>query len=353
MARPLPQIGADKAAQLENAWQTHTEDWQRQRLLVIRLVAQHALSAEQIAQAVGISRMSVFRYLKLFQEEGAEALLVRKHGGGRKSALNEETKPAFLEALKAGEFRRAKEAQAWIAGRTGRKPILSGVYKLLGKVGGVLKVPRKLHAKKDAAKAEAFKASLADKLQAHGPNPEKVRVWVLDEHRYGLLPVIRRCWSLKGVRVHVPYATKYEWGYLHEAMEVDGENKIELLFTPGINQDWHLRFLEQISQLDSEATHVIIADQAGFHLKPGDERLPKNIRLEPLPPYSPELNPVEKLGDLVKDAICNRLYPTLEAIEQAVLKELEPMRTTPSRVAELIGEGWLSLQVNAGGGKPI
>jgi len=62
-----------------------------------------------------------------------------------------------------------------------------------------------------------------------------VRLWVLDEHRYGLLPVIRRCWGLKGVRVHVPYATRYKWGYLHEAMEVDGENRLELLFTPAID----------------------------------------------------------------------------------------------------------------------
>jgi len=42
----------------------------------------------------------------------------------------------------------------------------SSVYSLLGKVGGVLKVPRKTHAKKDAAAAESFKATLAEKLAA-------------------------------------------------------------------------------------------------------------------------------------------------------------------------------------------
>lgn len=52
---------------------------------------------------------------------------------------------------------------------------------------------------------------------------------MLDEHRYGLLPVIRRVWGRRGVRVHVPYATRYQWGYLHEAMEVNGANKLELL----------------------------------------------------------------------------------------------------------------------------
>ena len=92
-----------------------------------------------------------------------------------------------------------EDAQAWIEARTKRKLSLPGVYSLLGKAGGVLKVPRKAHAKKDAAKAEAFKASLAEKLAEASAGAEgPVRLWVLDEHRYGLLPVIRRCWGLRG-----------------------------------------------------------------------------------------------------------------------------------------------------------
>jgi hypothetical protein len=35
-----------------------------------------------------------------------------------------------------------------------------------------------------------------------------------------LLPVIRRVWGRRGVRVHAPYATRYQWGYLHEAIEL-------------------------------------------------------------------------------------------------------------------------------------
>jgi transposase len=41
----------------------------------------------------------------------------------------------------------------------------------------------------------------------------------------------------------------------------------------------------------------MIADQAGFHLQADDTRRPANIRRLPLPPYRPELNSVEKLGD--------------------------------------------------------
>jgi hypothetical protein len=84
-----------------------------------------------------------------------------------------------------------------------------------------LKVPRKSHVKKDAKAAEEFRATMSERIaEVVGENLEKpVRIWVLDEHRYGLLPVIRRVWASKGVRVHAPYKTTYQWGYLHEARE--------------------------------------------------------------------------------------------------------------------------------------
>lgn len=349
MARTLPKIGQERLNQLQEAWEQKQPEWARQRLLVIRLVAQHQLSAEQIAEVAGIGRTTVFRYLDTFLSKGIEGLLKRRYKG-KKPTLEGSQKRAFIRQLEKGAFRRAKEAQSWVKEHTGVSLALVSIYKLLGKLGGVLKVPRKTHIRKDTAKSEAFKKNLASKLAIHSQTHPgmKVRVWVLDEHRYGLLPVIRRCWGKRGVRVHAPYVTKYKWGYLHEAMEVDGENKLELLFTPVIDQATHLLFLKQIAESQPEALHIVIADQAGFHLKQNDSRLPANLRLEPLPPYSPELNPVEKLGDLVKDAICNQLYPNLRKLEDAIYGELKPLCENATLVAQLIGKGWLLDQVNSG-----
>lgn len=350
MARTLRKLGNERVAELEAAWARPQPAWARQRLQVVRLIAQHELSAAKIAAAVGVSRATVFNYLDQVEAGGVAELLQRGHSGGPAPTLSGADDAAFVEQLRQGKFRRAKEAQAWIRERTKRKLALSSVYTLLGKAGGVLKVPRKTHAKKDAAQAEAFKRELAERLAAVTTEAagRSVRLWVLDEHRYGLLPVIRRCWSVKGVRVHVPYATRYQWGYLHEALEVDGDHKMELLFTPAIDQDIHALFLTQIAQSDPAALHVIIQDRAGFHLRNDDPRLPGNLRVIPLPAYSPELNPVEKLGDLVKDAICNQLFTKLQTLETAILTELEPLRQSGARVAQLIGEGWLREQVNAG-----
>jgi hypothetical protein len=89
------------------------------------------------------------------------------------------------------------------------------------------------------------------------------------------------------VRVYAPYATRYKWGYLHEALEVDDAHASQLLFNPAIDRDIHALFLKQIADSDPAALHVVIEDQAGFHLPETDPRIPGNLRLLPLPPYCP------------------------------------------------------------------
>ena len=352
MARRLPELGEAVVAEIEQAWAQPQPDWARRRLLVVRLIAQHQLSVAEIMQVADVARQTVFTYRDKVVAGGVAELLRREHAGGKCPAVRGPVATEFLTQLAAGKFRRAKDAQAWIKKRTRRTLTESGVRKVLRRLGGKLKVPRKSNTKKDPAKAVAFKVELPAKLEAlAGPaarTGQPVRLWVLDEHRYGLLPVIRRVWGLRGVRVHAPYATRYQWGYLHEALEVDGANQVELFFTPCIDQDVHALFLRQIGATDPSALHVIIQDQAGFHLPATDPRLPANVRLLPLPPYSPELNPVEKLGDIVKDRICNRIYPSLRRLEDHLLATLRPWRTDATRVAELIGRGWLLDAVNAG-----
>jgi hypothetical protein len=65
-------------------------------------------------------------------------------------------------------------------------------------------------------------------------------------HRYGLLPVVRRCWGLRRVRAIAPYCTKYQWGYLYEALEIDVENKSEFGFMPCARKEVSTGFLRQL-----------------------------------------------------------------------------------------------------------
>lgn len=314
MARKLPAFGQELVAQIEEAWNQPQPDWARKRLLVVRLIAQHNHSVAQIMEISGVCRQTIFTYRDKVVTHGVGELLERQWAGARVPAVTGANAEEFNRKLEAGDFRQARDAQKWIARRTGKKLTESGVRKLMHRLGGKLKVPRKSHRKKDQGASDAFRAELPQRLtKVVGTDCGRpVRVWVLDEHRYGLLPVVRRVWSMRGVRVHAPYATTYKWGYLHEALEIDGANDAQLLFTPAINQDIHAIFLRQIAGSDPDAVHVIIMDQAGFHLRDGDARLPANVRLLPLPAYCPELNPVEGFGRQLKAPTVNRFYRTLK-----------------------------------------
>ena len=114
-----------------------------------------------------------------------------------------------------------------------------------------------------------------------------------------------------------------------------------------MNLECSALFLQQLAQSDPEAVHVVIWDGAGFHQKDRNPQLPANVRLVQLPAYSPELNPIEKLWDIVTDAICNRIFATLDQLEEALTSVLAQYWRETQRVYNLIGtNGWLLAQTN-------
>ena len=338
----------DRAKEVTEALARCKDVSDQQRLLAMRLACSGQLTAAQIAEQVGISRRQFFNWIGEFKAGGVSQLLAREHRGGPAPQVQGQALEEFQAGLKAGRWKRAKEIQHWLRSRHQVKLGLKGVYYWLGKLGGVLKVPRKTHAKKDAAKAAEFQQQLGNKLKnlnVAGGKP--VRIWVADEHRYGLIPVVRKCWTLRGERPTTPYQTKYEWGYLYSALEVDGENAAEFLCLPRVDLGMSRMFLEQLAARDPQAEHVVIQDQAGFHLNPELHEMPARVHVIPLPPYSPELNPVEALGDVIKDRIGNTLWTTLEALEESMAEELRPIYESAERVRSLVSHGWLIDQVNA------
>lgn len=338
----------DLAARVVIELRTCKDTKAQQRLLAARMAASGQFTAAQIAEQIGVSRRRFFDWMSALKAGGVEGLLQRQQGGGAVAQVHGAVFTELKAGLAAGRWKRAKEIQQWLRERHAVKFKLTGVYYWLGKLGGVLKVPRKTHARKDAAQSAAFVRTLGERLtNLNVAGGRRVRVWVADEHRYGLIPVVRRCWTLRGLRPTAPYQTKYEWGYLYSALEVDGDNAAEFACLPGVSLALSHLFLERLAARDPAAEHVVIWDQAGFHPQPGLHGLPEHIHVLPLPPYSPELNPVEVIGDVIKDRIANTLWQTLEAIEEALGEELRPIYESAERVRSLVSHPWLIEQVNA------
>ena len=76
---------------------------------------------------------------------------------------------------------------------------------------------------------------------------------------------------------------------------------------------------------------MAIWDQAGSHPRPALHPVPARIHLLPSPAYSPDLNPVEVIGDVIKDRIASTPWHTLESLEEALGEELRPVHETAER----------------------
>lgn len=125
---------------------------------------------------------------------GVDGLLQRQHGGGAVPQVTGAVLTELQAGLVQGRWKRAKEILHWLRERHTVRLKLPGVYYWLGKLGGVLKVPHKTHAQKDAAQAAEFQRTLCEQLtNLNVGGGRRVRLWVVDEHRYGLIPVVRRC----------------------------------------------------------------------------------------------------------------------------------------------------------------
>jgi transposase len=349
MGRPYARlvIEGPERRELERRFRQVRDVRDRQRLETVRLACGGRHSLQQIAEEVGASRAAVQIWLGKYKQGGLEALLERHKPGASPSPLQAaEVQDALREELADGNFRTAGQMGRWLEGRFGIKRSAKSLYYWLKRCGATLRVPRPVHLKKDPQATAAFPGELEGKLRALTLAPgRRVRVWVQDEGRFGLHTIVRRCWGLRGVRVVKTNQKKYQWGYLYGALEI-GTGRTEALFMPHVGLEVSQTFLEHLARSEPEAEHIVIWDGAGFHQKSGTHPLPDRVHVIQLPAYSPELNPIEKLWDVLKDGLCNRLFHSMEELWLALCHELEPFYQT-ARVHQLLGHGSILAPANA------
>lgn len=338
------------AAVIESKHRQERPGWRKDRLLVVKLAAAGEHTAQQIADLCGVSRAQVFALVKAVREGGLAAIWERNPGGrpeGWRKGVGAKVMEEFKEKLAAHEFATLQDACRWLWESHGLRISYSRVWYWAKKLGGVLRVPRPSHSRKDPAAAEAFRRDLEDKLESLGlARGTRAKVWVMDEARFGLHTMVRKLWSLRGVRPVVGCQIKYEWDYLYGALEVTA-GEAHFCQIGGVGLDWDRRYLEDLAASDPGAVHIVIRDQAGFHLRDEDPRLPAKVRIVDLPPYSPELNPCEQLWDQIKDRLGNRIYGTIEELRDATVPILRHWWGNPQSVLSLVGRPWMQDQANA------
>lgn len=145
---------------------------------------------------------------------------------------------------------------------------------------------------------------------------QRIEVWLQDEMRFGQQGTMTTVWAETGSRPTVIRQTEYEWCYVFGAVN-PRTGKSSALVAPTVNTDLmneHLAFIaEEAESGGGPGVHVVLVlDRAGWHRSKA-LKVPANMTLLYLPPYSPELNAIEKLWGFVRSHYTsNRIYRDYE-----------------------------------------
>ncbi len=142
-------------------------------------------------------------------------------------------------------------------------------------------------------------------------------------------------WAERGTRPTAPKQTAY--GNLHVPTAVcPATGRAEGLICPHVNCAVIQIFLDGLSATIPEGIHVVLVwDGAGYHTA-GALRAPPNLTLVGLPPYSPELNPVERLWSYLRQHHrSNRVYEDVDAVEAAAMAGSRAACLDPAKVRSI------------------
>ena len=148
-------------------------------------------------------------------------------------------------------------------------------------------------------------------------------------------------WWKRGQRPPGLCDKRFTFAYIFAAVEPGTDNAFALVM-PYVNTEAMQEFLDRFSATISDDEHVaMVLDQAGWHGS-GALRIPANITLLPLPPYAPELNPVERVWLYLKERfLSHRLLADYDAIVDATCSAWNRLCAEAGRLTALCSYPWI------------
>jgi len=168
----------------------------------------------------------------------------------------------------------------------------------------------------------------------------QLRLMFQDEARFGRINDPRRCWAPKGFRPEVGMQIVREYTYAFGAVSPH-DGTLDSLVLPVVTAEAMSIFLEEVARRHPEEFILMFLDGAGWH-RANDLVVPENMSLEALPPYSPQLNPVEHIWDEIREKwFANEVFNSLDAVEDRLVEALVALENDKELVASTTGFDWI------------
>jgi len=172
---------------------------------------------------------------------------------------------------------------------------------------------------------------------------DRVDIWFQDEARFGQQNTTTRLWAPKGSRPRAVRQQQFEYAYLFGAV-CPATGATEALVTPFINQDAMRQHLKQISEATANDRYaLVILDGAGWHTEDVAADF-DNLWILKLPPYSPELNPIEQVWQWLRQhCLANRCFKDFNDIVEQCCRAWNTFIECQNRVKMMCYRDWAKL----------
>ena len=171
--------------------------------------------------------------------------------------------------------------------------------------------------------------------------PALIEPWWQDEARVGQQGSLTYVWADKASRPRRPRDQRYKWTYIFGAVcPALGIGAAVIL--PHVNiyaMNLHLQAIS--TQVMPSAHAVVTRDGAGWHQQGDKLKVPDTISLLSLPPYSPELNPGENIGQFLRhNYLANCLCDTYAELVDACCDAWNALIAPSHRITSIASREW-------------
>ena len=166
-----------------------------------------------------------------------------------------------------------------------------------------------------------------------------INLYFQDESRFGLHTKYGRGLTAKGIQPVCNFQQVFQSTYLFGAFSPITGNQFQLEL-PNCCSDTFQLFLNQFAELLPNEFKIVVLDNGAFH-KAQKLVIPNNICLLFLPPYSPELNPAEKIWQHLKRKFTNKHFKNLEEISVFFTREIQNL--TADKIKSITAYSYISV----------
>lgn len=301
-----------------------------------------AITILEIARVLLLSHEAIRKHIADY----LRAQKLKPSNGGSKPQLSSEEIAELSIHLENNNYTMVKDICAYIEKQYGVEYTVTGMNKLLHRIGFVYKKPKLVPGKLDVDRQEEFKLQY-NLLKENLQNNEAI--YFMDSVHPQYQARARYGWIKRGTEKTLPTNSGWKRKHIIGAIDISNLDVVQA-DKPKVNGEYIIEFLEKLeANTEGKDKVYLICDNAGYHKSKIVKEHLKNSKIELiyLPPYSPNLNPIERLWKFMHSkTTINRYYENFEKFSEKIEQFFVDIAKYRNELRKLINDNFQTITIN-------